>query len=174
MKVIEYLSYLLIPIMIGGIIIYGMKKKQKVYDSFLKGVGEGLQFILKIFPTVLGIIVAINVFRASGAMEVLIWMVSPITRLFGIPNEIVPLGIMRSVSGGASLGLLTDTLKTYGADSMVGLIASTIMGASETTLYVLAVYTGAVGIKKTKNLIYIALFCDFIALVVSVAIWRIM
>lgn len=173
MKVLEFISYLMIPIMILGILVYGIMKKQKVYELFLEGAGEGLHVMLHIFPSLLSIIVAISIFKTAGGMDIVTFLLTPVSNIFGIPNEILPIGIMRSVSGGASVGLLADTLNTYGADSMIGRIASTVMGSSETTLYVLAVYLAATSVKDTRNVLYISLFSDFIAVILAVYLCRI-
>ena len=173
MKVLEYISYLMIPIMILGILTYGIIKKQKVYEIFLEGAVEGLHVMLHIFPTLLSVIIAISIFKASGGMEIVTFLLTPLSKIFGIPNEILPIGIMRSVSGGASVGLLADTLNTYGADSLIGRIAATVMGSSETTLYVLAVYLAATSVKDTRNVLYISLFSDFIAIILAVYLCRI-
>ena len=172
MKTIEYISYITIPLMIFIIIASAFKQKKDAYDIFLKGAAEGLKVITRIFPTMLGIFIAINLFKVTGAMNILIKSLEPITKILGIPSEIVPLGLMRSISGGASVGLLTDALETYGVDSLLGNMASTILGASETTLYVIAIYTSAVGIKKTRGILWISLFCDAVAICISVWIWK--
>ncbi|MBO5179405.1 MAG: spore maturation protein [Clostridia bacterium] len=169
MKIIEYISYVMIPMMIIVIISYGMIKKQKVYECFIEGVKEGLKVVINIFPTLIAIMIAIDLFRESGAMQILINIISPIGRLFGIPKEVVPLGIMSSLSGGASMGLLSSTVEMYGVDSLIGKIASTILGSSETTIYVLAVYTSAVNIKNAKEAMWIGLTCDFVA--IFTAVW---
>ncbi|MBR4110616.1 MAG: spore maturation protein [Clostridia bacterium] len=166
---IEYISYVMIPMMIIVIISYGMIKKQKVYECFIEGVKEGLKVVINIFPTLIAIMIAIDLFRESGAMEILINIISPIGRVFGIPKEVVPLGIMSSISGGASMGLLSNTVEAYGVDSLIGRIASTILGSSETTIYVLAVYTSAVNIKNAKEAMWIGLACDFVA--IFTAVW---
>ena len=153
MKIIEYISYITIPIMIFIIICSALKQKKDAYDIFLKGAKEGLKILTRIFPTMLGIFVAINLFKVTGAMDIFIKIISPITNVLGVPSEIVPIGVMRSISGGASVGLLSDALDTYGVDSMLGNMASTILGASETTLYVIAIYTSVVGIKKTRGIL---------------------
>lgn len=173
MKVLEFISFLMIPLMILGIITYGLVKKVKVYELFLEGVKEGLTVMLHIFPSLLSIMIAIGIFKSSGAMEIVTNLLIPISKIFGIPNEIMPIGIMRSISGGASVGLLADTLNTYGADSLIGRIASTVMGSSETTLYVLAVYIAATSVKDTRNVLYISLFSDFVAIVLAVFLCRV-
>ena len=174
MKVLEFISYLMIPLMILIIIIYGLIKKQKVYELFLEGVMDGLKVMLHIFPTMLSILIAIGIFKVSGGMEIITSLLTPISKIFNIPSEIMPIGIMRSVSGGASVGLLADTLNTYGADSLIGRIAATVMGSSETTLYVLAVYLAATSVKDSRNVLYISLFSDFVAILLAVYLCRVM
>ncbi len=174
MKFIEYISYMLIPVLIIAIVVSGEKKKIKVYDAFVEGANEGFKIITKIFPTMLAVIVAVNIFNISGAMGMLTKIISPVTNLLKVPNEVVPLGLMRSVSGGGAVALLSDVLSESGPDSLVGRIASTIMGSSDTTLYVVAMYTGIVGINKTKGVLFIGLLCDFVAFMVAVLIWNFM
>ncbi|MBO5143830.1 MAG: spore maturation protein [Clostridia bacterium] len=173
MKVLEFISYLMIPLMILGIIIYGLVKKEKVYELFLEGVTDGFKVMLQIFPSLLSIMIAIDLFKISGGMNLLTNLITPISKIFGIPNEIMPIGIMRSISGGASVGLLADTLNTYGADSLIGRIASTVMGSSETTLYVLAVYLAATSVKDTRNILAISLISDFVAIILAVVLCKI-
>lgn len=174
MKIIEYISYLMIPLMICLIIFCGIIKKQKVYECFIEGVKEGLGVVINIFPTLIAIMIAIDLFRESGAMQIVINFIAPIGNLFGIPKEVIPLGVMSSFSGGASLGLLSSTIEIYGADSLIGRIASTILGSSETTFYVLAVYTSAVNIKNCKEAMWIGLICDLVAIVCAVWMCKIL
>ena len=174
MKTIEYISYISIPLMILLIMLSAWRQKKDAYELFLEGAKDGLKIIIRIFPTMLGIFVAINLFKVTGAMQILINLVSPLTDLLGIPSEIVPLGIMSSISGGASIGILSDTLETYGVDSLIGNIASTILGSSETTLYVIAIYTSSVAIKNTRGILKISLLCDLVAVCTAVWIWNFM
>lgn len=173
MKVLEFISYLMIPLMILIIVGYGCIKKQKVYELFMEGVTDGLKVMLHIFPTMLAILIAINLFKVAGGMNIVTGLLTPISKIVGIPTEILPLGIMRSVSGGASVGLLADALNTYGADSFIGRVAATIMGSSETTLYVLAVYIAATSVKDTRNVLYISLFSDLVAIILAVYLCQI-
>lgn len=172
MKAIEYISYISIPLMILMILLSAWRQKKDSYDLFLDGAKDGLKIIIRIFPTMLGIFIAINLFKVTGAMQILINLISPATSLLGIPSEIVPLGIMSSISGGASIGILSDTLETYGVDSVIGNIASTILGSSETTLYVIAIYTSSVAIKNTRGMLKISLICDLVAVCTAVWIWN--
>ena len=173
MKMIEYISYLAIPFMILLIIGYSVSQKRETYSIFLTGTREGMKVILKIFPTMIGIFVAIYLFQVTGAMDIFICVCTPITKIFQIPSELIPLGVMRSISGGASLGLLSNTLDMYGADSLIGKMASTILGSSETTLYVIAMYTSTMGIKHTRGILWIALFCDLVAFCSAIWLWKI-
>lgn len=174
MKTIEYISYLIIPLMILLIIFCGIIKKQKVYECFIEGVKDGLDVVINIFPTLIAIMIAIDLFRESGVMQIIIDFIAPIGNLFGIPKEVIPLGVMSSFSGGASLGLLSSTINTYGVDSLIGRIAATILGSSETTFYVLAVYTSAVNIKNVKEAMWIGLICDFVAILSAVWMCKIL
>lgn len=173
MKIIEYISYLMIPLIILSVVLFGERKKVSTYDYFVEGAKEGFSVISKIFPTMLAVVVAINLFKVSGAMDLFINIIRPIISVFKIPAEVLPIGIMRSISGGGALAILSDVLSSNGPDSLVGKIASTIMGASDTTLYVLAIYTATVGIKKTKEALWIGLFCDLIAFLMAVTIWNV-
>lgn len=167
MKVLEFISYLMIPLMMVGILGYGCWKKEKVYDLFIEGAKDGFQVIFCIFPTLLAMMIAIQLLQKAGGMEIVSTVLMPISKWLQIPSEIIPLGIMRSVSGGASVGLLANALQTYGPDSFIGRVASTIMGSSETTLYVLAVYVAATKVKDTRNVLYISLFADFVAVLLA-------
>lgn len=173
MKIVEYISYAIIPFIILLIVVFSEKKKVSSFECFTEGTKEGLSVISKIFPTMLAVVIAINLLKISGTMELFISLIKPLATLFSIPTEVVPIGIMRSVSGGGALAILTDTLKENGPDSLVGKIASTIMGASDTTLYVLAIYTATVGIKKTKKALWIGLLCDLVAIIMAIVIWKI-
>lgn len=169
---INYISTLAMPAIILLIIIYGVKEKNKVYDNFLEGAKEGLQIVYNIFPTLIGIFLAIGVLRASGIIDLIVKMLSPILTLLKIPAEIMPLAMLRPISGSASMAVATDIISQYGVDSTIGLIASTIMGSTETTFYTIALYTSAVGIKKTRYVLKAALLADLVGMLASVIIWR--
>ena len=148
MNFINYLSSAAIPIIIAIIIIYGLIEKNKVYDTFVEGAKEGIEIVIKLFPTLLGIFVAVGALRSSGFLDFIVENISPITNLFNVPSEIMPLAIVRPISGSASTAVATDIMTKYGVDSKIGLIASTIMGSTETTFYTIAIYTSCVGMKK--------------------------
>lgn len=170
MNIIKYLSSSAIPTVIAIIIIYGLIEKNKVYDTFVEGAKEGIEIVIKLFPTLLGIFIAIGALRGSGILEFIAKVISPLTNIFNIPSEIMPLAIIRPISGSASTALATDIMKTYGVDSRIGIIASTIMGSTETTFYTIAIYTSCVGIKKIKFVLWAALIGDLVGTIVSVGI----
>lgn len=174
MNVINYISNIAVPFTILLIIVYGIVEKNKVFDSFLDGAKEGMKIVYNIFPTLLGLFLSINILRESGIIDAIIHFVNPILVFFKIPAEILPLALLRPISGSASMAVATDIMTNYGVDSFIGLIASTIMGSTETTLYTIALYTSAVGIKKTRFVLYAALLADFVGMVTSVIFWQIM
>lgn len=174
MNIINYLSAAAVPLVILIIIGYGVKEKNKVYDTFLEGAKEGLQTVISIFPTLIGIFLAVGALRASGILDLIINIIKPVINLLKIPAEIMPLAILRPISGSASIAVATDIISKYGVDSMIGLITSTIMGSTETTFYTIALYTSAVGIKKIRFVLAAALIADFVGMLVSVVIWQIL
>ena len=162
MNIINFLSNLAIPLIFLIILFYGIYEKKPIFDIFLEGANEGMKITINIFPTLIGLFVAIGVLRSSGILDFAINLIQPITSCFGFPKEIMPLAILRPISGSASIAIGTDIMKTYGVDSKIGLIASTIMGSTETTLYTIAIYSSAVKIKKTRFVLFAALIGDFI------------
>ena len=174
MKTINYLSTIAIPMVILLIIIYGIMEKNKVYDTFLEGAKEGMQVVLNIFPTLIGIFLAVGALRSSGILDLIIHIIKPVIEILKIPAEIMPLALLRPISGSASMAVATDIISQSGVDSTIGLIASTIMGSTETTLYTIALYTSAVGIKKIRFVLVAALIADITGMLISVAICRFM
>ena len=162
MQIINYLSSAAVPIIITIIITYGILEKNKVYDTFVEGAKEGMEIVVKLFPTLLGIFLAIGALRSSGILEWLINIIAPVTNFFNIPKEILPLAFIRPISGSASTAVATDIMSRYGVDSKIGLIASTIMGSTETTFYTIAIYTSCVGVKKTKYVLACSLIGDIV------------
>ena len=174
MKIINYLSTIAVPLVILLIILYGIFEKNKVYDTFLEGAKEGMQVVLNIFPTLIGIFLAVGALRSSGILELIINFIKPIINILTIPAEIMPLAMLRPISGSASMAVATDIISKYGVDSTIGLIASTIMGSTETTLYTIALYTSAVKVKKIRFVLIAALIADITGMLVSVIICRLM
>ena len=174
MKLINYLSLIAIPFTIVFIVTYGIAEKVKVFDVFLEGANDGMKIIYRIFPTLLGLFLSINLLRESGVIDAITSLVKPLLVLAKIPSEILPLALLRPISGSASMAIATDIMTSYGADSVIGLIASTIMGSTETTLYTIALYTSAIKVKNTRFVLAAALLADFVGIMVSVVFWRIM
>lgn len=173
MKIINYISIVAMPVVILLIIANALREKVSVFDIFLKGATEGIEIVLKIFPTLIGLFVAIGMLRSSGILEFIINVISPITNFFNIPNEILPLAMLRPISGSASMAVATDIIKNNGVDSFIGMLASVIMGSTETTLYTIAVYTGSVKIKNTRFILLAALMADITGILVSIIICKI-
>lgn len=171
MNLVSYISSAAIPVIMLLIIVYGLLEKNKVYDTFLEGAKEGIEVVFNIFPTLIGIFVAVGALRSSGVLDLIINIISPITNLLKIPSEIMPLALVRPISGSASTAVATDIMTKFGVDSRIGLIASTIMGSTETTFYTIAVYTSCVGIKKIRFVLAAALIADIIGMLFSVIIW---
>ena len=174
MNFINYISNIAVPFTILIIIIYGIVEKQSVFDIFLDGAKEGMQIVINIFPTLLGLFLSINILRSSGIIDAITSFALPLLNLLKVPAEILPLTLLRPISGSASMAIATDIMNTFGVDSLIGLISSTIMGSTETTLYTIALYTSAVKIKKTRFVLIAALLADFIGMLTSVIFWRIM
>lgn len=174
MKIINYISTLAIPIVILLIITYGLIEKNKVYDTFVEGAKQGLQIVINIFPTLIGIFLAVGALRSSGIIDLIVNIIKPIINILKIPAEIMPLAILRPISGSASMAVATDIMSKYGVDNIIGIIASTIMGSTETTFYTIALYTSVVKVKKIRYVLIAALIADITGMLVSVAICRIM
>ena len=174
MQVINYISSAAIPTVILIILLYKIEEKNKVYDTFLEGAKDGIEIVFKLFPTLVGIFLAVGALRKSGIIDLIIKLISPITNLLKIPNQILPLAMLRPISGSASMAVAVDIMQKYGVDTTIGLITSTIMGSTETTLYTIAVYTSCVGVKKTRFVLFAALIADFVGMITSVVIWQIL
>src|SRR6266513_3567576 len=167
---LQGISLWAIPVLLVGIPLVGLFKKIKVYDTFIEGAKEGFQVAVRIIPFLVGILVAIGMFRASGAMDMLTNALRPLLARTIFPPELFPLAVLRTLSGSGSLALTTDIIKRYGADSLLSRMAATLYGSSETLFYVLAVYFGAVGVKRTRHAIPAALIGDMVAAIAAVAI----
>lgn len=170
MRIFNYLSTIILPIIVLLIIVFGISEKINVYDIFLKGVKNGMKTVIKLYPTLLGIFIGIGLLRTSGIIEFITKIIYPIINFFNIPEEILPLAMLRPISGSASTAVATDIMKNFGVDSKIGLIASVIMGSTETTFYTIAVYTSSAKIKKTKDVLFPSLIADIIGIVISIII----
>ncbi len=174
MQTVNFISNLAMPLMILIIVIYGVLEKVKIFDNFLEGAKEGIKITMSIFPTLIGLFVAIGALRSSGILDLIINFVTPLLNVINFPKEIMPLAMLRPISGSSSIAIATDIMKNYGVDSQIGIMASTIMGSTETTLYTIAIYTSCVKIKKIRFVLAVALIADVIGIVTSVAVCRIM
>jgi len=159
-SVIEIISILAIPLIILSFVTYGAIKKVKIYEAFVEGAKEGFNVAIRIIPFLVAMLVAIGIFRAGGAMNFLTLILSPITNLIGFPAEALPMALMRPLSGSGSLGIMSEIISVHGPDSFIGLLVSTIMGSTETTFYVLALYFGSVNIKRTRHAVAVGLLAD--------------
>lgn len=148
MNLLSQFAGFVIPGFVGLTAILAYARGVDVFGSFVEGVGDGLKLMVRILPYLIAIFVAVGVFQSSGAMDFLSRLLAPAFHLIGVPVALLPVFLIRPLSGSASFGLVAHILKTFGPDSHTGLLASAIQGSSETTLYVLSVYFGAVGVKK--------------------------
>ena len=164
----QYLTKSIIPIIVIIIITYGMFKGRKVYEWFIEGAKDGLKVCLNIFPYLLAMIIAVNIFREAKLLDILNNMIAPIGGLIGLPKEVVPLVLVKPLSGSGAVGILTDILKTYGPDTTIGLISSVIMGTTETIFYTITVYFGAVQIKKIRHTLWAAILADITAIIAAI------
>ena len=164
----QYITKSIIPIIVLIIITYGMIKGRKVYEWFIEGAKEGLKVCVNIFPALLAMIVAVGIFREANLLDLLNNLISPVSNLIGLPKEIVPLVLIKPLSGSGAIGIFTDILKNCGPDTMTGLIASVIMGTTETIFYTVTVYFGAVKVKKTRHTIWAAIMADMTAIIMAI------
>lgn len=166
---LEIISVFILPILIVIFPLYGLIKNVKVYEVFVEGAKEGFDIGVRIIPYLVAILFAIGMFRASGAMDWFIRLLDPILGFFGFPAEVLPMAIFRPLTGSGSLGVLADMIKNYGEDSILVKMAATMFGSTETTFYVLAVYFGAVGIRKTRYAVQAGLMADLAGIIAAVA-----
>jgi spore maturation protein B len=167
---LDAISLWAIPVLLVAIPFVGIIRGVKVYDVFIDGAKEGFEVAVKIIPFLVGILVAIGMFRGSGAMDLLTAGLRPLVAPAGFPPELVPLAILRSLTGSGSLAFTTDLIKSHGPDSLIARTAATMYGSSETTFYVLAVYFGAVGVRRTRHAVPAALIADLVAAIAAVAV----
>lgn len=168
--IIGYISILAIPFLIFTFLTYGLIKKVKVYEKFVEGAKEGFNVAVRIIPYLVAMLAAIGIFRAGGAMDILVKLLTPFTNFIGMPAEALPMALMRPLSGSGSLGIMTEIIKTHGPDSLLGVMVSTFFGSTETTFYVLAVYFGAVNIQKTRYALPVGLLADLAGILGAVYI----
>lgn len=154
------LSNALVPLLLLLVTVFALLRRVKVYEAFVEGAKEGFAVAVRIIPYLVAMLVAIGMFRASGAMDLVARWLTPVTGLVGMPAEALPPALLRPLSGSGTLALVSELMKAHGPDSFVGRLASTIYGSTETTFYVLAVYFGAVGIRRTRHAVAAGLLGD--------------
>ena len=170
--VVGAISIWAIPLFLVAIPVYGAFKGVKVYESFVEGAKGGFQMAIRIIPYLVAIMVAVGMLRGAGGIDMLARWLDPVFRRVGFPVEILPLAIMRPLSGSGSLGIVTELVKVHGPDSFIGRLAASAYGSTETTFYVLAVYFGAVGIKRTRHAVISGLVADIVSLVAAIVVCR--
>ncbi len=170
MKFVLYLTDFIVPLVIFGIILYGLSMKVKVYDTFIKGAKSGFFTVIKIMPTLIGLMVAVGILRASGFLDAISQLLGGVTEAFGFPGELVPLTVVKMFSSSAATGLLLDLFKEFGTDSHVGLIASISMACTETIFYTMSVYFMTAKVTKTRYTLPGALIATGAGLAASVVL----
>ncbi|MBD1372948.1 spore maturation protein [Hazenella sp. IB182357] len=167
---INGLSKFMLPAILVFIPLYAAFRKVPIYESFIEGAKEGFPTAISIIPHLVGMLVAVAIFRDTGAMQFYLQFFTPVVQFFHIPTEVLPIGILRPISGTGSLAFVESTLQTHGPDSFLGKLASTIQGSTDTTLYVVTVYFGAVGIKKSLYALKVGLWADLVGFIASIVI----
>jgi spore maturation protein SpmA len=170
----EMASYWLLPAIIAGALLYGWSRRTPVYDSLVEGAKEGFDVAIRIIPYLVAILVAVGMFRACGALEVLTGLLAPITSFIGMPAEALPMALLRPLTGSGALGVASEAMTSHGPDSLIGYMVSTYQGSTETTFYVLAVYYGAVGVKNTRHTIPACLIADITGILAATLIVNLM
>lgn len=166
--ILQLISVFIIPLILVGFPIYGLFKRVAVYEEFVSGAKEGFNVAVRIIPYLVAILFAIAMFQASGAMKFLMDGLRPVLTAVGIPPEILPMAIVRPLTGSGSAAVLADIAKQHGNDSLLTKMAATIYGSTETTFYVLAVYFGAVNVRKTRHALPVGLIADFVSILLSI------
>ena len=163
------LNYL-VPIMVIIIIIHGLYKKVDIFDTFIEGVKEGINTSFKLFPTIFAMVIAITLLTSSHILLDISKILNPIFKYLSFPSEVLPLALMKPISGSSSIVILNDILSKYHPDSYIGRIASVIGGSTDTTIYIISLYFGSIGIKKTKYALIVGLLADLLCVVISIIV----
>ncbi|MBN1568875.1 MAG: spore maturation protein [Acidobacteria bacterium] len=171
-NIIGTVSIWVIPLFLVAIPVYGVFKGVKVYESFVDGAKGGFQMAIRIIPYLVAILVAVGMLRGAGGIDMLAKWLDPLLGKIGFPVEILPLAIMRPLSGSGSLGIVTELVNVHGPDSFIGRLAASAYGSTETTFYVLAIYFGAVGIKKARHAVLSGLIADIVSLIAAIIVCR--
>lgn len=164
------ISNIVLPLIVLIIIGYGVKKKINVYDTFTEGAKESFDMTIRLFPTLLAMILGINIFIKSNVLEFFLSILKPLINYINIPQEIIPLALMRPISSSSGIALLNNILEVYGNDNIISKMASVIQGSTDTTLYILTLYFGSIGIKKTRYALKVGLLADLIGIISAIII----
>lgn len=170
MGMITSISIWIIPLFLLIVLITATWKKVPTYELFVEGGKEGVKMAFSLLPFLLGMIVSIAILRSSGALDAFVQLIDPVLSFIGIPSEIVPLALIRPISGTGALGMTTELISHHGPDSFIGRLASTMQGSTDTTLYILTVYFGAVQIKKMGYALKVGLLADLVGIIASIII----
>lgn len=165
---------LILPLIVLVVVLYGIVKGRNVYDDFIEGAKQSFDIVLSMFPCLLAMIFAINIILDSSFINFILQFLKPVLNVLKIPFDILPMAIMRPISGSSALAILNNILSVHGPDSLIGRMASVIQGSTDTTLYVLTLYFGSIGIKKIRYSLIAGLFADLIGIIASIVIVNIM
>ena len=168
------IANIILPFIVLIIVGYGIYKQVAVFDVFLDGVKEGLTMTIQIFPTIIAMIISVNIFLKSNILELVINFLNPLFNFLKFPKEILPLAVLRPISGSSSLIILDNILKNYGADSFIGRVASVIQGSTDTTIYILGLYYGSIGVKKIKYSLLVGLMADISCIIIALFVVNIL
>ena len=171
---INTISTMVLPLIVCSILIYGLMHKIAIYDEFIEGAKESFTMIKNIFPTFLAMIFGVNLFLNSGILDAIFSWLGPICNLIKIPIDVLPMAVLRPISGSSTLAILNHIFELSGPDSMVGRLASIIQGSTDTTFYIITLYFGCIGIKKMKYALWAGLFADLIGLLASIILVNIL
>ena len=171
---IESISYAILPCLIALILIYASYKKVPVYETFPQGAKQGFEVAVRIIPYLIAMMVSVAMFRASGAMDLLVQLLKPLLEWLGMPAELLPLALMRSLSGSGANGMFAELAATHGANAPITKTAAVMVGSSETTFYVLSVYFGAVGITRFRHAVIAGFVADLAGVVLAILISKAM
>lgn len=168
------IANIILPFIVLIIVGYGIYKQVAVFDVFLEGIKEGLTMTIQIFPTIIAMIISVNIFLKSNILELVINFLNPLFNFLKFPKEILPLAVLRPISGSSSLIILDNILKNYGADSFIGRVASVIQGSTDTTIYILGLYYGSIGVKKIKYSLLVGLMVDISCIIIALIVVNIL
>lgn len=171
---INKISNLIIPLIVLLVIIYGVRKKVNVYDTFIEGAKESFDMVINLFPTFLAMILGINIIINSSLITSILNLLKPVFEFIKVPLEIIPMSLMRPISGSSSLAILNNIFATAGPDSLIGRIGSIIQGSTDTTFYIISLYFGSIGIKKIRYALWAGLFADLLGIISSIIIVKLM